>query len=154
MKKNLKSKIETMSKEQLVEIIEQMCNVAETEKLLKLMLSPSKADIDRALRKFSAMCDFFVCNSCSSRGQKAMYNAAEPLCAAYKYADEKTRAYIIYGMHEAMEENDLLDVDGGDDYYSIIGDLLGNLEDILKRSPALFSSEEFKLYSSIVELDD
>lgn len=154
MKKNLKAKIDTMSKEQLVEIIEQMCNVPETEKLLKLMLSPSKADIDRALRKFSAMCDSYVCNSCSSRGQKAMYDAAEPLYAAYKYTDEKTSAYIIYGMHEAMEENEMLFMGGGEEYYDIVGDLLSDLEDILKRSPALFTPEEYKKYSSIVELDD
>lgn len=154
MKENLKSIINTMSKEQLVEIIEQMCNVPETERLLKLMLMPSEADIDRALRKFSAMCESYVCNSCSSRRQKAMYDAAEPLRAAYKYADERTCAYITYGMHEAMEEKDLLYADGGYDYYNIIGDMLVYLEDILKQSPALFSSEEFKLYSSIVELYD
>lgn len=153
MKKNLRAKIEAMDKAQLIDVIEQMCNVPETEKLLKLMLAPSQTDIDRALRKFSSMCDYYVSDSCSSRAGKAMYEAAEPLYAAYKYADVKLGAYIIYGMHEAMEENDLLDI-GGDDYYNIVGDLLGDLEDALKNSPQLFTKAEFVKYSGIVELDD
>lgn len=65
----------------------------------------------------------------------------------------KLGAYIIYGMHEAMEENDLLDVNY-DDYFNIVGDLLDDLEDALKSSPMSFSKEEFNKYSSIVELDN
>lgn len=82
MKKNLKAKIEAMDKARLIDVIEQMCNISANEKLLKLMISPSQTDIDRALRKFSSMCDYYVSDSCSSRAEKAMYEAAEPLYAA------------------------------------------------------------------------
>lgn len=153
MKKNLKSKIEAMNKEKLVELIEQMCRSSEAEKLLKLIVSPSRADIDRALRKFYTRCEIYVGNSCNEKAYQAMYEAAEPLYVAYKYADEKMSAYITYGMHAAMEENDLLD-SGNGDYYELLGELLDDLEHILKRSPELFAEEEFKKYCRIVELDD
>lgn len=81
-----------------------------------------------------------------------MMRCAQPLYAALKTADHKTSAYIIYGMHEAMDENGVLDF--GDDYDDLFGGLLGDLADILKCSPHLFTKEEFDKYSEIVDLED
>ena len=154
MNKNLKARINAMSKEQLIGLIEQMCAVADSEQLLRLMLTPTKASIDHALYRLSVRCEIYVGDSCNERDRRAMFKAAEPLYAAYQYADDKMGAYIIYGMHKAMDENDLIDSGGGEDYYAIVGELLGDLKSILEHSPELFSKEEFEAYSSIIELDE
>ncbi len=76
-----------------------------------------------------------------------MCGALEPLYAAYKYADAKTSAYIIYGIHCALYDNDILDQEYGD----IMADFLGDLESIPKSSPEVLSEEERKRYLALVQ---
>jgi len=73
--------------------------------------------------------------------------ALEPLYAAYKYADAKTSAYIIYGIHCALYDNDILD----QEYSDIMVDFLGDLETILKASPNVFTEEERQRYLALVQ---
>ncbi len=154
MQNNLKATIEKMSKEQLIDIFEQLCNNKETESHLKLIVAPSTSDIERALKKLDAWSTSYIQNSCNDRAREQMYQAAEPLYAALRYADDRTSAYIIFRMHEILHNNDLHNSAGGDDYYELVGELLSDLASILKRSPELFSKEEFEKYSGIVELVD
>lgn len=76
-----------------------------------------------------------------------MCAALEPLYAAYKYADAKTSAYIIYGIHSALYDNDILD----QEYSDIMTDLLGDLESILKASPEVLSEDERQSYLALVQ---
>lgn len=147
MQKRLKEKLEKLSREQLLDLLETLCGISEAQNMLKLMVSPSKRDIDRALDKFRDRCEIFICNSCNMRDYDRMCRALEPLYAAYKYADAKTSAYIIYGIHCALYDNNLLDQEYGD----IMADLLGDLESILKSSPEVFTEEERQTYLALVE---
>lgn len=154
MQKSLKATIEKMSKEQLIDIFERMCNNKETEKRLKLIVAPSTSDIERALKKLDVWSTSYIQNSCNDRMREQMYQEAEPLYAALRYADDRTSAYMIFRMHEILHNNDLQNSAGGDDYYELVGHLLSDLASILKCSPELFSKEEFDKYTGIVELVD
>lgn len=145
--KGLKEKLEKLSREQLLDLIETLCGISEAQSMLKLMVSPSKRDIDRALNKFSTRCEIYMCNSCNIRDYDRMCAALEPLYAAYKYADAKMSAYIIYGIHSALYDNDILE----QEYSDIMADLLWDLETTLKTSPDVFTEEERQRYLTIVQ---
>lgn len=146
MQKGLKEKLEKLSREQLLDLLKTLCGISEAQNMLKLMASPSKRDIDRALGKFCARCEIYMCNSCNMRDYDRMCAALEPLYAAYKYADAKVSAYIIYGIHSALYDNDILE----QEYSDIMADLLGDLETILKASPDVFTEEDRQRYLNIV----
>lgn len=154
MQKKLRTEIEKMNKEQLIDILEQMCNMKETENLLKLIVAPSMNDIKKLLAKFDAWTASYIQNSCNDRAREQMYQSAEMLYAVLKHADDRTSAYVIYRMHEILYNNDLRDYADGDDYYELVDDLLPDLAHILKRSPGLFSSDELEKYSAIVKLEE
>ena len=143
----MKEKLKKLSREQLLDLLETLCGISEAQNMLKLMVSPSKRDIDRALDKFCARCEIFICNSCNMRDYDRLCAALEPLYAAYKYADAKTSAYIIYGIHSALYDNGLLD----QEYSDIMVDFLGDLESILKASPDVFTEEERQRYLALVQ---
>ncbi len=147
MRKGLKEKLEKLSREQLLDLLETLCGISEAQNILRLMVSPTKRDIDRALGKFRSRCEIYICNSCSMRDYDRMCAALEPLYAAYKYADAKTSAYIIYGIHSALYDNDILD----QEYSDIMADLLGDLESILKASPEVLSEDERQSYLALVQ---
>ncbi len=129
-----------------MDLLETLCGISEAQNMLKLMVSPSKRDIDRALDKFYARCEIYMGNSCNMWDYDRMCGALGPLYAAYKYADAKTSAYIIYGIHCALYDNDILDQEYGD----IMADLLGDLKSVLKTSPEVFSEEESQRYLALV----
>lgn len=147
MQKRLKEKLEKFSREQLLDLLETLCGISEAQNVLKLMVSPSKRDIDRALAKFQDRCEIYICNSCDMRDYDRMCGALEPLYAAYKYADAKTSAYIINGIHCALYDNGILD----QEYSDIMADLLWDLESILKTSPEAFSEEKRQRYLALVQ---
>jgi len=47
MQKNLKSKLEKLSRDQLLYLLEELSNVPNVQKMIKAMVAPSKSDIDR-----------------------------------------------------------------------------------------------------------
>lgn len=53
MQKNLKTKLEKLSREQLLELLEELCNSSDVQKAIKAMVSPSKNDIDRLVQKLA-----------------------------------------------------------------------------------------------------
>ena len=65
MQKNLKTKLEQMGKEQLLELLEELCNLPDVQKMIKAMVAPSKSDIDRLIQKLSWRCEIYMCNSCN-----------------------------------------------------------------------------------------
>jgi len=73
--------------------------------------------------------------------------ALEPLYAAYKYAEAKTSAYIIYGIHSVLYDNDILD----QEYSDIMADFLWDLETILKANRDVFTEEERQRYLAVVQ---
>lgn len=147
MQKKLKNKLEKMEKDQLVEIVEELCNSKETERMLKLMLAPTKTDIDRVLQKVSKWAEVYIYNSCSYKDYDKMLAAMEPIYAAIKYADPKTSAYLIYEVYQIARENELFEIDSAD----FVIDLLDDLRSILARDGDLFSNEERNRYRGIAE---
>ena len=63
MQKNLKAKLEKFSREQLLELLEELGNVPEVQKIIKAMVTPSKGDIDRLVQQLANRCEIFMCNS-------------------------------------------------------------------------------------------
>lgn len=45
MQKAIKSKLEKLSKDELIDIIEKLCEISDAEKTLKLLINPTKKDI-------------------------------------------------------------------------------------------------------------
>lgn len=52
MKKEIKSKLEKLSTDELIDIIRKLCKIPEVEKALKLIVNPSKRDVERELSSF------------------------------------------------------------------------------------------------------
>ena len=94
MQKNLKTKLEEMSKEQLLELLEELSNVPDVQKMIKAMVAPSKNGIDRLNQKLSDRCEIYMCNSCNEEDYDRMCLALTPIYGAYRFADTKTAAYI------------------------------------------------------------
>ena len=46
MQKNLKTKLENMSKEQLLALMDELCQLPDVRKMVKAMVSPNKNDIE------------------------------------------------------------------------------------------------------------
>lgn len=62
MQKGLKEKLDKLSREQLLDLLETLCGISEAQNMLKLMVSPSKRDIDRTLDKFRDRCEIYITN--------------------------------------------------------------------------------------------
>lgn len=43
-----------LQKEQLLELLEELCNLPDVQKMIKVMVAPSKSDIDRLIQSFLA----------------------------------------------------------------------------------------------------
>lgn len=57
MQKNLKLKLEKLSRDQLLVLLEELSNVPDVQKMIKAMVVPSKSDIDRLVRQLSNRCE-------------------------------------------------------------------------------------------------
>lgn len=147
MQKQLKSKLEKIEKDQLIEIIETFCNVKENEQLLKVLLIPSKSGVDGLVRNFSRCAEAFIGTSCSNRAYDKMIAAMEPIYAALKNADSRLSAYIIFEIYQVARENDLFEFDCADFVY----ELLEDLRYILDNEGDLFSNEERIRYQCVIE---
>ena len=65
MKKDIKTKLEKLSKENLIDIISKLCEIPDVEKSLKLLVCPNKKDIERELSLFERWCNSVANNPCS-----------------------------------------------------------------------------------------
>ena len=145
MQKNLKAKLEKFSREQLLELLEELGNVPEVQKIIKAMVTPSKGDIDRLVQQLANRCEIFMCNSCNAKDYDRILSALMPIYGAYRFADTKTAAYITWKAYCVLLDNDI------EDYYELIGDMISDLCFNLLQHPDMFTNEEKMRYAEFIE---
>lgn len=145
MQKNLKTKLEKMSREQLLALLEELCNSSDIQKMIKAMVSPGKNDIDRLVQKLSDRCEIFMGNSCNAKDYDRMLSALTPIYGAYRFADTKMAAYITWETYQVFYQNNI------EDYYELIGDMISDLCFIMRNHSDLFTDDERKRYAELVE---
>ena len=96
MQKNLKLKLEHLSRDQLLELLEELSNVPDVQKMIKAMVAPSKGDLDRLVQQLANRCEIYMCNSCNAKDYDRMLSALTPIYGAYRFADTKIAAYIAW----------------------------------------------------------
>lgn len=104
MKKEIKSKLEKLSKEELIDIINKLCEIPDVEKSLKLLVDPTKKDIDKELNSFERWCNSVANNPCSERAENGLYTSASLLWRAIDSVDINTTARVLYQMHKLLSE--------------------------------------------------
>lgn len=145
MQKNLKAKLEKFSREQLLELLEELGNVQEVQKIIKAMVAPSKGDIDRLVQQLANRCEIFMCNSCNAKDYDRILSALTPIYGAYRFADTKTAAYITWKAYCVLLDNDI------EDYYELIGDMISDLSFNIRQHPDMFTNEEKMRYAEFIE---
>ena len=96
MQKHLKTKLEKLSRDQLLALLEELGNDPDVQKLIKAMVAPRKADIDRLVQQLSNRCEIYMCNSCNAKDYERILSALTPIYGAYRFADTKTAVYITW----------------------------------------------------------
>lgn len=145
MQRNLKTKLEKMSREQLLELLEELCNSSDVQKIIKAMVSPSKNDIDRLVQKLADRCEIFVSNSCNAKDYDRILSTLMPLYGAHRFADPQMSAYITWKTYQALCRNDI------EDYYELIGDMISDLRNNMRNHPDMFTNEERMRYAELAE---
>ena len=145
MQKNLKAELEKLSREQLLELLEELGNVPDVQKMIKAMVAPSKSDIDRLVQKLDVRCEIYMCNSCNAKDYGRILSALTPIYGAYRFADTKTAAYITWQTYCVLLDNDI------EDHYELIGDMISDLSFNLFQHPDMFTNEEKIRYAEFIE---
>lgn len=104
MKKEIKSKLEKLSKEELIDIINKLCEIPDVEKSLKLLVNPTKKDIDKELSSFERWCNSVANNPCSERAENGLYTSSSLLWQAIDSVDINAAARVLYQMHNLLSE--------------------------------------------------
>ena len=145
MQKNLKLKLEHLSRDQLLELLEELSNVPDVQKMIKAMVAPRKADIDRLVQQLSNRCEIYMCNSCNAKDYDRILSALTPIYGAYRFADTKIAAYIAWKTYCVLLDYDI------EDYYELIGDMISDLRFSMRQHPDMFTNEEKLRYAEFVE---
>ena len=145
MQKNLKAKLEKLSRERLLELLEALGNVPDVQKMIKAMVAPSKGDIDRLVQQLANRCEIYMCNSCNAKEYDRILSALTPIYGAYRFADAKTAAYITWKAYCVLLDNDI------EDYYELIGDMISDLSFNIRQHPDMFTNEEKMRYAEFIE---
>ena len=145
MQKNLKAKLEKLSRERLLELLEALGNVPDVQKMIKAMDAPSKGDIDWLDQQLANRCEIYMCNSCNAKEYDRILSALTPIYGAYRFADAKTAAYITWKTYCVLLDNDI------EDYYELIGDMISDLSFNLLQHPDMFTNEEKMQYAEFIE---
>ena len=145
MQKHLKTKLEKLSRDQLLELLEELGNDPDVQKLIKAMVAPRKADIDRLVQQLSNRCEIYMCNSCNAKEYDRILSALTPIYGAYRFADAKTAAYIAWKTYCVLLDYDI------EDYYELIGDMISDLRFSMRQHPDMFTNEEKLRYAEFFE---
>lgn len=152
MKKSIRTKLEKMSGEKLIEIIDQLCDDKATERKLSLLVSPSSKDIDRAMSELDSLSERYRNSPDSQYTFKKLCSAMEILLSVAENADSATAAQIYYEMLESFRTNDLLEIydDTLNDYFFCAKDELTRL---IKSKEEALPSEHLAEYKRAVDFD-
>ena len=145
MQKNLKAKLEKLSRDQLLELLEELGNVPDVQKMIKAMVAPSKGDIDRLVQRLDNRCEIYMCNSCNAKDYDRILLALTPIYGAYRFADTKTAAYITWKTYGVLLDDDI------EGYYELIGDMISDLKFNMRQYFDMFSNEEKLRYAEFIE---
>ena len=145
MQKNLNAKLEKLSREQLLELLKELSNVPDVQKMIKAMVAPSKGDIDRLVQQLSNRCEIYMCNSCNAKDYDRILSALAPIYGAYRFADTKTAAYITWKTYCVLLDNDI------EDHYELIGDMISDLRFSMRQHSDMFTNDEKLRYAEFIE---
>ena len=147
MKKDIETKLEKLSKENLIDIISKLCEIPDVEKSLKLLVCPTKKDIDRELSSFERWCDSVANNPCSERAENGLYTSASLLRQAIDSLEVNDVAKILYEMHNLLSDI----TEFSEAAVDIDCDCCSDLEYLLENNPDEFSKEEKNRYEYLFE---
>ncbi len=147
MKKDIKTKLEKLSKENLINIISKLCEIPDVEKSLKLLVCPTKKDIERELSSFERWCNSVANNPCSERAENGLYTSASLLWTAIDSLDAKDAAKILYEMHDLLSDI----TEFSDAAMDIDCSCCSDLEYLLENNSDSFSKEEKDRYMYIFD---
>lgn len=150
MNKEIKTKLEKLSKDEMIDIINKLCEMPDVEKVLKLLVTPTKRDIDRELSLFGRWCNSVANNPCSEKAENGLYTSAFLLWRALDSVDVNTADRIIFEMYNLTSDiTEYSDVAVDINCYSC-----SLLYDLVKNHPNSFSKEKFDKYSYITDIYD
>lgn len=147
MKKDIETKLEKFSKEELVDVINKLCEIPDVEKSLKLLVCPTKRDIDRELSSFERWCNSVANNPCSERAENGLYTSASLLSRAIDSLDTNDAARILYEMHNLLSDI----TEFSDAAVDIDCNCCSDLEYLLENNSDSFSKEENDRYMYIFD---
>ncbi len=147
MKKDIKTKLEKLSKENLINIISKLCEIPDVEKSLKLLVCPTKKDIERELSSFERWCNSVANNPCSERAENGLYTSASLLWKAIDSLDANDVARILYEMHNLLSDI----TEFSDAAVDIDCRCCSDLEYLLENNSDSFSKEEKDRYMYIFD---
>lgn len=147
MKKDINTKLEKLSKEELIDIINKLCVIPDVEKSLKLLLCPTKRDIDKELSSFERWCNSVANNPCSEKAENGLYTSASLLWRAVDSLDANDTAKILYEMHNLLSNI----TEFSDAAVDIDCSCCSDLEFLLENNADDFSKEEIDRYTYILD---
>lgn len=150
MKKDTEIKLEKLSKEELIDIINKLCEIPNVEKSLKLLVNPTKRDVETELSSFERWCDSVANNPCSEKAKNGLHTSASLLWQAVDSLDIYTAAETLYEMYELTSDI----TECSDAAVDINCDSCSLLYDLIKNYPGSFSKEEVDKYSYITDIYD
>lgn len=147
MKKDINTNLEKLSKEELIDIISKLCEIPDVGKSLKLLVCPTKRDIDRELSSFERWCNSVANNPCSERAENGLYTSASLLWRAVNSLDAKTAAEVLYEMHKLASDITEFSDAAADIDCSCCSDLAY----LLENNTDVFSKEDIDRYTYILD---
>ena len=147
MDKSIESKLNKMSKEELISAIRSLCDIPEVTKALKLLVMPDKKAVERELRAFERWCESVANDPCSPRAFDGMYTSASLLWNAVGVLDTVSAARILYKMYVATEEILEFSEDAVDIHYNCRDQLVY----IINENGDAFSEGDMENYKDIID---
>ncbi|MBR6646603.1 MAG: hypothetical protein IKL09_03715 [Clostridia bacterium] len=147
MKKDIETKLTKFSKEELVDIINKLCEIPDVEKSLILLVCPTKRDIDRELSSLERWCNSVANNPYSERAENGLYTSASLLWKAIDSLDANDAAKILYEMHDLLSNI----TEFSDAAVDIDCICCSDLKFLLENNSGEFSEEEKDRYEYLFE---
>ncbi len=139
MDNKLKLKIDSLSKEELIKLITDLCQDGEIAKTVKMIIEPTERDIDRLLSSFGRWCNSFGNGSRTDRTYNNLYSISSQLLEASEKIGAKKSAETAYAIYRECEE--LLEYDD-DAIVDIMYNARERLSNILSSRKDDFTAEE------------
>lgn len=148
MNNELKRKIESLSKEELIKLITNLCQDDEISKTVKMIIEPTERDVDRLLSSFGRWCNSFGNGSRTERTYNNLYGISSQLLKASEKIGTKKSAETACAIYRECEE---LSKNDDDAIVDIMYGAREQLSNILALQKGDFTAEEIQKYSYVIE---